>query len=159
MATFARHANYDRSPGTTWQVPWDQQRNAWDQTIDILQDLVWDWFYSLEWPRSNFYGDPSSVGTNYIFTQKQWGILTPWHGITQRWGISGVTRDVNGTPIGNVICRLFLTSDNTLQDTATSDANGNFSIYTPSTASHYIVAYKTGTPDIEGTTVNTLTGI
>jgi hypothetical protein len=57
------------------------------------------------------------------------------------------------------VVQLFRTSNDLFIMEITSDASGNFllqSWYSPDT--HYIVAYKAGSPDIFGTTVNTLVG-
>lgn len=74
--------------------------------------------------------------------------------------ISGVTKDQNGTPIGSCVVDWFNTADDVKLDSMTSDANGLFEFRTagqPPNA-YYLVAYKTGTTDVAGTTVNTLVG-
>jgi hypothetical protein len=74
-----------------------------------------------------------------------------------RFGFLGVTRDVYGTAVGGVTVKLYRTSDDSVVCTTVSDPLGNFGVttqYYPDT--HYMVAYKTGSPDIEGTTANTL---
>jgi hypothetical protein len=110
------------------------------------------------WPsRGGFMGDLGlDVG---LIEARRWGAFYPAGGIASRLGFVGVTRDQYGTPTGNCVVQLFRTSDDLFIMEITSDANGNFllqSIYTPDT--HYIVAYKAGSPDIFGTTVNTLVG-
>jgi hypothetical protein len=40
-----------------------------------------------------------------------------------------------------------------------SDALGNFTFDNPGSGPFYIVAYKVGSPDVAGTTVNTLTAL
>ena len=80
-------------------------------------------------------------------------------GAASRVGFVGVTRDQYGTPVGSCVVQLFLTATDAFIMEVTSDASGNFllqSWYSPDT--HYIVAYKAGSPDIFGTTVNTLVG-
>ena len=72
--------------------------------------------------------------------------------------ITGVTRDSSGNPLANCLYALLRTGDNSVAALGTSDANGNFVIYASSQFTHYIVAYKAGSPDVAGTTVNTLVG-
>ena len=77
---------------------------------------------------------------------------------TQGYSISGVTRDSGGTPLGGVVVDLFLTADDTKIAATVSDGAGNFS-FGATAGPYYLVAYKTGTPDVAGTSVNTLTGV
>ena len=72
--------------------------------------------------------------------------------------ITGITRDSNGTPLGSVEVHVFRTSDDVEVAQVTSNALGVFSIQVQGGIAHYIVAYKTGTPDRAGTTLNTLVG-
>ena len=51
-----------------------------------------------------------------------------------------------------------LTLDDTKQSEGVSDENGFFTVSTSVAGNHYLIFYKTGTPDISGTTVNTLQG-
>lgn len=74
------------------------------------------------------------------------------------FGISGVTRDVYGTVIPGATVRLFRTSDSLLVSTVTSDSvTGAFMAPTPYWPdAHFLVASKSGVPDVTGTTVQTL---
>lgn len=72
--------------------------------------------------------------------------------------ISGVTKDSTGTPIPNALVQLFHTSDDAFVMQTTSDGAGNYVVYTPYGDGHYCVAYLAGSPDVAGTTVNTLVG-
>lgn len=110
------------------------------------------------WPRrGGFVGD---MGLDIsVLETPAWGSFYPAGGIASRVGFVGVTRDQYGTPTGSCVVQLFRTSDDLFIMEITSDSSGNFllqSWYTPDT--HYIVAYKAGSPDIFGTTVNTLVG-
>lgn len=72
--------------------------------------------------------------------------------------ISGVTRDSAGAALGSCAVHLFRTADDVEMDMLTSDANGNFEFRAPAPAqNYYVVAYLPGSPDVAGTTVNTLT--
>lgn len=70
--------------------------------------------------------------------------------------ITGVSRDSTGTILGLCVVDLFVTATDQMVYSVTSDASGNFSFGNPGTGPFYIVAYKTGSPDVAGTTVNTL---
>jgi len=71
--------------------------------------------------------------------------------------IAGVTRDSTGAPLGFCTVNLFLTSGNVFVSSTTSDTSGNFAFYLSTTSQYFLVGYLAGSPDTEGTTVNTLT--
>jgi len=73
--------------------------------------------------------------------------------------IRGVTRDSVGATVANAIVQGFITSTDTYVGEVTSGADGTYTLGTETIAGvqHYLVAYKAGSPDIAGTTVNTLT--
>jgi len=72
--------------------------------------------------------------------------------------ISGVTRGESLSALGGCDVHLFRTSDDTELAQTTSDVNGAYSITLGSDpGACYIVAYKAGSPDVFGTTLNTLT--
>lgn len=71
--------------------------------------------------------------------------------------ISGVTRDSTGTALPSCTVSLFRTVDNAAIDQTISDAAGAYSFSGASASfTYYVVAYKAGSPDVAGTTVNTL---
>jgi hypothetical protein len=75
--------------------------------------------------------------------------------------ITGVTKDSNGNILGSCVVELYETATDIALYKTTSDAvTGYYSFtcarYSPIT--HYVVAYKAGSPDVAGTTVNTLLG-
>jgi hypothetical protein len=74
--------------------------------------------------------------------------------------LTGTTRDSAGAALGNCVVDWFNTADDRLLGTTTSDANGLFEFRSagqPPNA-YYLVAYLAGSPDVAGTTVNTLVG-
>jgi hypothetical protein len=78
-------------------------------------------------------------------------------GSSGRLGVTGVTRDVYGSILGGATVKLFRTADDTLQSSTTSDVNnGTYLLTTPFTDAHYVVASKSGSPSVQGATVNTL---
>jgi hypothetical protein len=78
--------------------------------------------------------------------------------------ITGVTKDSAGAVLVSCKVDLFETPTDIKFDETTSDANGNYIVQIPKgltqtqTQTWYCVAYKAGSPDVAGTTVNTLTG-
>jgi hypothetical protein len=70
--------------------------------------------------------------------------------------ISGVTRDSAGVALGTCRVELYPTGRDVSIAETTSDASGNFFFDMPGTGPFYLVAYKAGSPDVAGTTVNTL---
>jgi hypothetical protein len=114
---------------------------------------VTDW-----WPGgAKLSGEP---GVNAEFESAVlWGDYDQAGGASSRFGFVGVTRDAYGTPIAACTVKLFRTSDDLLLDTTISDPSGNYLLntaYYPDT--HYLVAHKTGSPDVDGVSVNTLIG-
>lgn len=73
--------------------------------------------------------------------------------------IGGITRDSNGAPLGGCTVELYRTDTDERLLTTVSDANGVY-LFTNARPgiTHYVVAYKAGSPDVMGVTVNTLTG-
>ena len=69
--------------------------------------------------------------------------------------LAGISRDSTGAALGLCAIDLFASSDLVVASTI-SDAAGNYSFVNPGTGPFYIVAYKAGSPDVAGTTVNTL---
>lgn len=110
------------------------------------------------WPGgAGFVGD--SGADVAIIAAEKWGEFDQAAGAASRFGFVGVTRDQWGTAVGAVTVYLFRTSDNVLLDTSISDPSGNFLLNTPYYPdAHYIVAHKSGSPDVDGASVNTLIG-
>jgi len=72
--------------------------------------------------------------------------------------ITGVSRDSGGVPLGSCTVDLYLSAEKTLVATTTSDGSGNYSFTVPGNSQNFFVrAYKAGSPDVAGTSVNTLT--
>lgn len=73
--------------------------------------------------------------------------------------LKGITKDATGTPISGVIVQGFVTATDAYVGEVQSREDGSYDLGTQTAAGvqHYLVAYKPGSPDIAGTTVNTLT--
>lgn len=76
------------------------------------------------------------------------------------WRISGATRDKDGVALSGCRVELFETESDVLLYTTTSDASGVFSFSVPTGGwSWWLRAYKAGSPDLAGTTVDTVTAV
>ena len=74
--------------------------------------------------------------------------------------LSGITRDLNEAPLGNCTVDMFKTLTDEKVATTVSDGQGNFAfVIAPVSGPFYLVAYFVGSPDVAGTTLNTLTTI
>jgi hypothetical protein len=117
-------------------------------------------YSDLLWTRSRMVsGDAGvSAGTELMPKTQFWWIVRPlgaggWSNIT------GITKDSTGAVLGGCTVHVYRTSDDLERDQVTSDAgNGTYTIGVDTDATHYCVAYKAGSPDVAGTTVNTLIG-
>lgn len=78
--------------------------------------------------------------------------------------ITGITKDSAGVVLGGCTVQLFDKITDLYWGDVISDANGNFMIDIPKGLSQpqvttwYLVAYKAGSPDVVGTTVDILVG-
>lgn len=73
--------------------------------------------------------------------------------------ISGVTKDSGGAALGGCTVKLFNRATDTKEQETVSDGSGNYAFTVDRTQTYYVVAYLPGSPDVAGTTVNTLAGI
>ena len=78
---------------------------------------------------------------------------------TGTFTLTGVTRDSAGSALGSCVVKVFGTKDDLLKATTTSDGSGNYSVTLADNQPVYVVSYKTGSPDVSGTTLNTLVGV
>ena len=74
----------------------------------------------------------------------------------RNFAVAGVTRDAGGAALGNCRVDLFVSATDMLVASQVSDAAGNFSFAQPGAGPFFIIAYLSGTPDIGGTSLNTL---
>jgi len=72
--------------------------------------------------------------------------------------ISGVTRDSTGAALASCAVIAYRTADNSIAAMTTSDASGNYRVDASQAITHYVVAYKAGSPDVAGTSLNTIVG-
>lgn len=73
--------------------------------------------------------------------------------------ITGITYDSTGVALPSCKVQIYRTADDSYVSDTTSDATtGYYAIPASNVFTHYLVAYLVGSPDVAGTTVNTLTG-
>lgn len=75
-----------------------------------------------------------------------------------RRAIYGLTKTSAGVLLPGCTVDLFDTATDTKRDTCVSDASARYEVSAYLDGPFYIVAYLAGTPDVAGTTVNTLIG-
>ena len=73
--------------------------------------------------------------------------------------IKGTCKDSVGAAVANAIVQGFRTDTDAFVGQVQANTDGTYTLGTETVAGvqHYLVAYKAGSPDIAGTTVNTLT--
>lgn len=70
--------------------------------------------------------------------------------------LSGVSRDSAGAPLGNCRVMIFRTEDKSFILETQSDASGNWAVSMLVGGPFFLVEYKAGSPDVAGTSVNTI---
>lgn len=72
--------------------------------------------------------------------------------------LRGTCKDSGGTAVANAIVQGFVTATDAYVGEVQGNTDGTYVLGTQNakTTAHYLVAYKAGSPDIAGTTVNTL---
>ena len=73
--------------------------------------------------------------------------------------LSGRSLDSTGATLGNCRVLIFRTEDNSFVLETTSDASGNWSVTLNKGGPFFLVEYKAGSPDVAGTSLNTLAPI
>ena len=75
---------------------------------------------------------------------------------TLNMSLSGVTRDSTGAALGLCRVMIFRTEDMSFVTETTSDASGVWSVSLLKGGPFFEVCYKAGSPDVSGTSLNTL---
>ena len=110
------------------------------------------------WPqRSGFLGDMAADVAEFGSGTK------PLHsdywtrsGATSLFAYAGLARDESGNPSAGARIKCFRTSDNTLQSSVLSDANGYYWAFTPYYEAHYLVVQLPTTPLKAGASIDTI---
>lgn len=135
--------NYQRRSAMTWK-----DRNGWTSL----------------WPSSRFAGGDLGGGYNPIGQGVgDTGMYEPFscdgEGTQTKRFIRGTCVDASEVPVANATVQAFRTSDDFYAGEGVSLDDGTYYVGVEQAlgVAHYLVAYKPGSPDIAGTTVNTLT--
>ncbi len=127
--------------------------------------LSFDWravieaagFVSPWWPWGGI------IGGAYGFDGDNLTQLSPRHsdiwrsfGANGRLAFVGYTRDQFGSPIGGVTVRCFRTSTDEMVSKVTSDDNGFYIATSPYSDAHFLTVHKAGSPDLSGSSVDTV---
>jgi hypothetical protein len=152
LQTLFAEERLDVRPDWSWQrrsaKTW-KDRNAWISC----------------WPTSRFCGG-GDAGQGYQPVGQgvgDSGMYEPYscdgEGTQTKRFLRGITKDATLAVVANAIVQGFVTSTDAFVGEVTSGADGTYTLGTETVAGvqHYLVAYKAGSPDIAGTTVNTLT--
>jgi hypothetical protein len=148
------------APGTLWdeQANADSHAHKYDyhrrSIVSTFDPLRW-----LEWPRNSICGDDGAGNMRGPMMAQGWG---EWQKGGRGNGsvkfIMGQCFDAGSLGVSGAIVQGFLTANDQIVGETTADSNGRYELGTPYPgAQHYLVAYRAGSPDICGTTVNTLT--
>ena len=118
------------------------------------------------WPsRSGFVTDPAASTAAFMnqdMAGHSSGAFEPWSygdGGTQSLKfIMGRCKDQAGNGVSGATVQGFVTATDVLERETTANSDGYYELGTQwAGTQHYLVAYRAGSPDIAGTTVNTLT--
>jgi hypothetical protein len=123
------------------------------------------WTEGLYWSGSNGIGGQfGSCGPGYDASDSggYWEPLEIYGAFDESGGgqklfICGHTLDSNGNPLGSVTVQGFLTSNDQYIGQVVSDSAGYYELLTAFNQAHYVVAYLPGSPDVSGTSVDTIT--
>lgn len=128
-------------------VPWQPERES--ASAARPQSFATPW-----WPnRNQLVGD---MGLDVGLLEAEYYEPEITKGMNSRFGYQGVTRDVNNSPLGGCTVKCFRTADDakTTPDVV-SGADGSFIISTPYYEPHWLRMSKSGSPDVQCTTVST----
>lgn len=114
-------------------------------------DTVDPWDDAVLWPQSSLQGGG-------YFEAGRWAPPPRQYGGQSMLKFIGNTRDSAGALLGTVVVQGFITASDQFLREMVSDAGGYFELCSEYAGTqHYLVAYKAGSPDVAGTSINTLT--
>lgn len=158
-------AYYAHQPGSMQPAFTDQYLPIWDRggarSLTTRRDPM-AWRSRWSFGCSIGYGAPGGsdgaapIGGDMLIPDR-FGPLKIQDGNQTLKFVLGMAVDASDVPIANATVQAFRTSDDALAGEGVSRDDGSYAA--PSrfgAGAHYIVAYKPGSPDIGGTTVNTL---
>lgn len=78
-------------------------------------------------------------------------------GMVRPWFFRGMCKDSTGSPLIATTVTGYITATDAAIGMVGCDANANYELPTVFNQPHYLVAYRSGVPDVTGATVDTLT--
>lgn len=140
---------------------WDSRYNFQSRGPKTWRDR--NWFVGA-WPRGGWVGG-GALGLDYTLLGDGGAERAQYEpyscdgaGTQSRNAIRGTTVDASDVAVANAIVQGFVTATDAFVGEVQSGLDGTYTLMTEQlkTTAHYLVAYKAGSPDIAGTTVNTL---
>jgi hypothetical protein len=126
----------------------------------------------MDYPRLNTNAEGRQIRANaciathfgtFVDLERGIPIINRFVQATDRFALTGVTRDGTGAALGNCRVVAFETGrigvegiEATVGETI-SDESGNYTLEVSLNTSHQLIAYKAGSPDVAGITKNTIT--
>lgn len=109
------------------------------------------------WEDGAIWSNSSLQGGSYSLSTVRWATAPHRYGSQSMKKFIGTTRDSTGATLGGAVVHAHLTPDGSFVGKVTADAGGYFELCSkyPDT-NHYLVAYKSDSPDVAGTSLNTL---
>lgn len=123
-----------------------------DPTFETPASFATEW-----WPGGGLIGDGQDGMPTSVLPS--WCRVYQAGGAGCAFGVVGVTVDQYGSPIAGCTVKLFRVADDSKLDEVVSGPDGSFTLrtqYYP--ALHYWVAFKTGSPNVQGVSSPTLIG-
>lgn len=165
--TIAVGAYHAHQPGTHQPAFMDQYHPRWDRG-KARGPRTWKdrnrfrslWSFGCRLGGGTDSPEYATVGINNLALND---IYEPYscdgEGCSQNRFMRGTCVDASDVPVAFPIVQAFRTSDDAFMGEAQGYEDGTYIVPVASLAGvqHYLVAYKPGSPDIAGTTVNTLT--
>jgi len=126
----------------------------WNNPFQIIP-----WANGVLWTNSNLFANASVITNLTVYPPEvyfDFGEFSSGGGADMVY-LSGITRDSSGNPLGNCMVQLFRTQDDLFVNEVISDNGGFYRVGSPyRNTQHYLVAYLAGSPDVAGTTLDTL---
>jgi hypothetical protein len=113
------------------------------------------------WPGASGQGFFGDAGADVSCQGAFWhGEPDTSRGSAYRWVVQGYARDQYGSPLSGAAVKLYRTSTDEMVMATVSGSDGSYLLTSPYYPDpHYLVMYKSGTPDVFGTSLNTLVGV
>lgn len=112
------------------------------------------------WPAPQVFATDPAADVTIGDRLNRSGGWAPWSGGNPgsqgRKFLRGQCVDGSAVGVSGAVVQAFLTATDAFQGEQTSTEGGYYEVGTTEAGAHYLVAYKPGSPDIAGTTVNTL---